>query len=112
MLNEKKIKLIKMRKVTYSKKSVYRSSVYVTARRQKLASFILLVASQKYNCIDREKIMQPLVALPRAYAHISPTACTLTGRTKGVISFFRLSRFKVKQLAELGFLPGVGRLAW
>jgi small subunit ribosomal protein S14 len=33
--------------------------------------------------------------------------CVQTGRARGVISFFKLSRMKLKELANFGLLPGL-----
>jgi len=33
--------------------------------------------------------------------------CTQTGRYRGILSFFKLSRFKLKELSSMALLPGV-----
>jgi small subunit ribosomal protein S14 len=38
--------------------------------------------------------------------------CILTGRGRGVYSFFGLSRFQFKKLANLGLLTGIERTGW
>lgn len=35
--------------------------------------------------------------------------CTQTGRSRGVLSFFKLSRLKVKELGNLALIPGLRR---
>ncbi len=38
--------------------------------------------------------------------------CMLTGRGTGVLSFFRLSRIKFRELASFGLLSGVKKSSW
>ena len=38
--------------------------------------------------------------------------CILTGRGRGVLRGFRLSRLQFRQMAANGFLPGVRRAQW
>jgi small subunit ribosomal protein S14 len=38
--------------------------------------------------------------------------CTETGRAKGIVSFFRLSRIKFRHLALNMTLPGVSKSSW
>ena len=38
--------------------------------------------------------------------------CVLTGRTKSVLSKFRLSRLTFRRLALSGFIPGIRKAAW
>lgn len=38
--------------------------------------------------------------------------CILTGRGNGVLSFFRLSRIKFRELASFGLLSGVKKSSW
>lgn len=38
--------------------------------------------------------------------------CILTGRSRGVYRFFKLSRIQLKKLISEGFLPGVSKYSW
>jgi small subunit ribosomal protein S14 len=38
--------------------------------------------------------------------------CALTGRPRGYMGLFNLSRIKFRELALLGFLPGVKKTSW
>lgn len=38
--------------------------------------------------------------------------CLITGRAKGVLSYFGLSRHLVREFAHKGFLPGVFKASW
>lgn len=47
---------------------------------------------------------------------ISPTRvrnrCVLTGRSRGIYKFLKISRIMVKDLASKGLLPGIKRASW
>lgn len=38
--------------------------------------------------------------------------CGLTGRPRGVLSFFRMSRIMFRNLASAGMLPGIKKASW
>jgi len=38
--------------------------------------------------------------------------CALSGRSKGFISYFGLSRIKFRELAREGLIPGVVKSSW
>jgi small subunit ribosomal protein S14 len=38
--------------------------------------------------------------------------CILTGRTHGVVGFFNISRIKLRELIEQGFVPGLKKAVW
>ncbi len=38
--------------------------------------------------------------------------CILTGRSRGVYNFFKISRIMIKVLASRGLLPGVKKARW
>lgn len=38
--------------------------------------------------------------------------CTLTSRSKGILSFFKLSRMTFKEKASFGHLAGIRRSSW
>jgi len=38
--------------------------------------------------------------------------CILTGRTRSVYRFFKISRLQLRKLASTGFLPGVSKYSW
>lgn len=51
--------------------------------------------------------------MPRdAAANRVKNRCVLTGRSRSVHRFARLSRIMVRQLAHLGLLPGVSKASW
>ena len=51
--------------------------------------------------------------MPRdAYPTRVVNRCVLTGRSRGVHRFARLSRIMIRQLAHYGLLPGVAKASW
>lgn len=40
------------------------------------------------------------------------TICILTGRTRSVYRFFRLSRIKIREYANAGYFTGVAKASW
>ena len=38
--------------------------------------------------------------------------CVLTGRSKSVYRFFKISRLQLRKLASTGFLPGISKYNW
>jgi small subunit ribosomal protein S14 len=38
--------------------------------------------------------------------------CILTGRSKSIYRFFKISRLQLRKLASFGFLPGVSKYSW
>jgi small subunit ribosomal protein S14 len=43
----------------------------------------------------------------RAFPNKARNRCVLTGRSRGVYNFFKISRIMIKDLASKGLLPGV-----
>lgn len=92
-------------------RSVKNKSTFLKLRHQMTALSILLATTRRFTCVNREAVLT--LSNPRAVAflRLSPVACARTRRIRGSIAFFQLSRFKLKQLAESGLLPGVKRLS-
>ena len=54
-----------------------------------------------------------LAALPRAGSKTRiRNRCVLTGRGRGVYSYFRLSRIALRDLASQGLLSGITKSSW
>lgn len=70
--------------------------------------------------IKREKLLQKkfqlqqkLQKLPRDSSYIRlHNRCLLSGRPKGFFRDFQLSRHFLREMALLGFLPGVQKASW
>lgn len=62
---------------------------------------------------EREEARQALALLPRNSCAIRLRhRCELTGRPRGYLRKFKLSRIKFRELASLGLLPGVTKSSW
>lgn len=95
------------------KRNLYRANSSITlARRHRAALKLLLAASQRCSSINRELLVDISSYASVSFHKYSPTFCQHTGRYKGSVRFFKLSRFRVKRFAELAFLPGVTRSSW
>lgn len=54
-----------------------------------------------------------LQALPRNASPVRKhNRCLLTGRPKGYIRFFGLSRIQFREMASKGLIPGVRKASW
>lgn len=38
--------------------------------------------------------------------------CVLTGRSKSIYRFFKISRLQLRKLASTGYLPGISKYTW
>lgn len=92
-------------------RTIKQKSLYMKTRRQLVALKVLLATSQRFKYINREFLGKYILVRRLAFSRVSGVRCFQTGRHGGSVAFFRLSRFKVKRLAELGLLPGVKRLS-
>ena len=74
---------------------------------------ISLKAIQSHQAFSIEKRFLALTQLAKLKKNGSAVRvrnrCVLTGRPRGVHSFFKMSRIKIKDLAAKGLLPGVRR---
>jgi small subunit ribosomal protein S14 len=63
--------------------------------------------------LKKEKNFAALAKLPR---DSSPTRshnrCQLTGRSKGVLRKFKVSRIMLRELANAGKIPGLKKASW
>lgn len=62
---------------------------------------------------DRWQIQVQLQALPRNSSPVRlKNRCVVTGRTRGYMRKFGLSRITFREMASQGFLPGVRKASW
>lgn len=75
-----------------------------------------LKAELKKSWNDPQKVDQLQKELQKLPLNSSPTRihnrCLVTGRPKGYIRRFGLSRITMREYAHLGFLPGVTKSSW
>ena len=58
--------------------------------------------------VERKRVILPRNS-SRSRVH---NRCTITGRSKGVLRFCKLSRIRVRNLASQGLLSGVSKASW
>jgi small subunit ribosomal protein S14 len=72
-----------------------------------------LIRSPKTSPEDRQAAQAKLQSLPR---DASPTRqrnrCAITGRSRGVYRKFGLARVKIREVANRGEIPGLGKASW
>jgi len=68
------------------------------------------ITNKYLNTITEDFYIEKLYRCNK-YASISriKNMCTQTGRYRGILSYFKLSRIKLKDLASLALLPGLRR---
>ncbi len=63
--------------------------------------------------LKKEKNFSALAKLPRdSSATRSHNRCQLTGRSKGVLRKFKISRIMLRELALAGKIPGLKKASW
>lgn len=62
---------------------------------------------------DREQARIALNKMPRDSSPIRlRNRCAMTGRPRGYLRKFKLSRLTFRELALMGFIPGVTKSSW
>ena len=94
-----------------SRKNVRRDQERRRCVREHADRQLMMRALLKYQFIP--DMSKHLAGLPRD-AHVSRvrSRCVLTGRGRGVLTRYRLSRMKFHKLADMGQIPGVTRSSW
>jgi small subunit ribosomal protein S14 len=79
-------------------------------KRQKLKAIIMDLNSSEE---DRLAAQKTLNKLPRNSSPVRlRNRCQLTGRARGVLRKFKLSRLCFREMANLGLIPGVTKSSW
>ena len=87
-------------------------------KRQKLANRYAhkreeIAAKLKSGEIDHEEAWIALSKLPRNSNPIRPhNRCKITGRPKGYMRLFGISRIQFREMASNGLIPGVKKASW
>ena len=101
--------MAKRSSIEKNKKRIKLTQKYKTIRAALKAKVIDLSLSMK----DRMEAQQALQKLPRNSSAVRVrNRCALTGRPRGYMGMFDLSRIKFRELALQGFLPGVKKTSW
>ena len=66
-----------------------------------------IAAKVKSGEMDHEEAWQALAKLPR-----NSNRCKITGRPKGYIRLFGISRIQFREMASKGLIPGVTKASW
>ena len=84
----------------------------VIARNQKRARLIAKFA-EKRAALKAKGDWEGLQALPKTSSPVRyKNRCGITGRSKGYLRDFGLSRIKFRELANEGKVPGVRKSSW
>jgi len=80
---------------------------------KKRAELKKLVIDESLSFDDRMEAQRKLQKLPRNSSPVRVrNRCALTGRPRGYMGLFKLSRIKFRELALIGYLPGVKKTSW
>jgi len=80
---------------------------------KKRAELKKLVIDESLSFDDRMEAQRRLQKLPRNSSPVRVrNRCALTGRPRGYMGLFKLSRIKFRELALIGYLPGVKKTSW
>ncbi|MDX8431288.1 MAG: 30S ribosomal protein S14 [Candidatus Algichlamydia australiensis] len=82
-------------------------------KREKRAELKKIVKSLNSTEEQRENAMIELNKLPRNSSRIRlRNRCQFTGRARGYLRKFQLSRITFREMARSGMLPGVTKASW
>ncbi|MBY0109883.1 MAG: 30S ribosomal protein S14 [Candidatus Babeliaceae bacterium] len=74
---------------------------------------VAIVKSPKTTYEEKLKAQKKLARLPRSSSATRVrNRCELSGRPRGYIGFFKLSRLCFREFASNGVLPGVKKASW
>ena len=72
-----------------------------------------IIKSPKSEFEDKKAAVEKLDRLPKTSSHTRiRTRCFKTGRPRGVIRRFNLSRMAFREMALKGEIPGITRASW
>ena len=72
-----------------------------------------IILSQESSSDEKQAAVARLDSLPRSSSHIRiRNRCFKTGRPRGVIRRFKLSRLSFREMALNGEIPGVTKASW
>lgn len=84
----------------------------VVARQKKRERMVAKYASKR-KALKEAGDYEALDKLPKNASPVRlKNRCGLTGRPKGYVRFFGISRVKFRELASAGMIPGVTKASW
>ena len=101
--------MAKKSKIVREKKLIKNVEKYAALR----AGLKALIKNPATSYEDREAAVAKLDNLPKSSSRIRiRNRCFITGRPRGVISRFKLSRLSFREMALKGEIPGVTKASW
>ena len=80
---------------------------------KKRAELKAIISNPSTKIEDRDDAVHKLDKLPKSSSAIRlRNRCFITGRPRGVLSRFRLSRLSFREMALNGEIPGVTKASW
>jgi len=80
---------------------------------QKRAEFKSIISNPNTPIEDREAAVIKLDKLPKSSSAVRKrNRCFITGRPRGIIRRFKLSRLSFREMALKGEIPGVTKASW
>jgi len=90
-----------------------RRKLLVARYQQKRAELKAIMKNPSTSLAERLEAQEKLSALPRNSSRVRVrNRCALTGRARGYMGLFKLSRIMFRELALQGVLPGVKKTSW
>ena len=72
-----------------------------------------IIRSQESSSDEKQAAVARLDSLPKSSSHVRiRNRCFKTGRPRGVIRRFKLSRISFREMALRGEIPGVTKASW
>ncbi|RDB31602.1 30S ribosomal protein S14 [Candidatus Similichlamydia laticola] len=85
----------------------------VAKYREKRTALLKTVKSFKTSEEEKERAREELNRLPRDSSPVRlRNRCKLTGRSRGFLRRFQVSRICLRELASGGFIPGMIKASW
>lgn len=85
----------------------------VSRLRHKKAELRKIIKNPKTSFEDREAARLKMARMPRmAMENRVVNRCEITGRPRGVLSKFKMSRIAFRELSNQGMVPGVTKSSW
>ena len=101
--------MAKKSKIVREKKILKNVQKYANLRKE-LKS---IISSPKSSVEERDIAVNKLDSLPKSSSHIRiRNRCFITGRPRGIIRRFKLSRLCFREMALNGEIPGVTKASW
>lgn len=81
--------------------------------KQKKREILVKKYSKKRIFLKKNKKYKELQLIPRNASPVRlRNRCNLTGRARGYIRLYGISRIKFRELASQGYIPGVKKASW